>query len=126
MCTLGACVVLEILLYFLDLRFDDDGIESLVMEDDVSTPVTTNIVGYEPFVVVLEPPLVVPESISDFAEETVVEHDDITQLLGSMEVYEETEESIDDRIQVILSHTLYTTPFFFGNALYVCLNEPFT
>ena len=53
------------------------------------------------------------------------EHDDIAQLLGSMEVRDETEKSIDDRIQVIPLCTLHTTRSL-GNALYVCLNKPFT
>ena len=88
-------------------------------------PVTMSVVPHEPFVVVQEPPLVVPESIFDFAEETMGEHDDIAQSLGSMEVREETEKSIDNRIQVILLCTLHTTPFL-GNAWFVCLNEPFT
>ena len=59
-----------------------------------------------------------PDSIFDFAEETMGEHDDLAQSLGSMGVREETEKSIDDRIQVILLCTLYTTPFL-GNALMV-------
>ena len=95
------------------------------MEDVVSTPVTVIVVPHEPSIVVLEPPLVVPNSIFDFAEETMGEHDDIAQSLGSMGVREETEKSIDDRIQVIPLCTLHTTPVL-GNALYVCLNEPFT
>ena len=53
------------------------------------------------------------------------EHDDIAQSLGSMGVREETEKSIDNRIQVFPLCTLHTTPFLV-NALYVCLNEPFT
>ena len=87
--------------------------------------VTVSIVLHEPSVVVLELPLVVPESIFDFAEETMGEHDDIAQLLRSMGVCEETEKSIDNHIQVILLRTLHTTPFL-GNALYLCLNKPFT
>ena len=98
MCTLGASVVLEVLLYCLDLRFDDDGIEPPIMEDVIPAPVTMSIVAHEPSVVVPEPSIVVPESIFDFAEETVGEHDNIVQSLGSMEVREESEESIDDRI----------------------------
>ena len=69
----------------------------------MSAPITMSIVPHEPSVVVPEPPLVVCESIFDFALETMEEHDDIVQSLGSMGVCEETEESIDDRIQVILS-----------------------
>ena len=88
-------------------------------------PVTVSIVPLEPSVVVPEPPLVVPELIFDFSEETIEEHDDIAQSLGSIGVCEETEKSIDDRIQVILLYTLYTTPFL-GNALYVCWNETFS
>ena len=84
-----------------------------------------SVVLHEPSVVVLEPPLVMPYSIFDFAEETMGEHDNIAQLLGSMGVHEETEKSIDDCIQVIPLCTLHTTPFM-GNALYVCLNKPFT
>ena len=72
-----ACVVLEVLMYCVDLRFNDDGIEPLVMEDVVLAPVTVSIVPHEPFVVVPEPPLVVPESIFDFSKETMGEHDDI-------------------------------------------------
>ena len=103
LCSLGACIVLEVLLYCLDLRFDDDGIEPLVMEDVVPVPVTVSIVAHEQFVVVPKPALVVPESIFDFVEETVEEHDDIAQLLGSTGVRQGTEESIDDCIQVVLS-----------------------
>ena len=95
------------------------------MEDVVPTPVTVIVVPHEPSIVVSEPPLVVPNSIFDFAEKTMEEHDDIAQSLGSMEVCEEIEKSIDNRIQVILLCTLHTTPFL-GNALYVCLYEPFT
>ena len=95
------------------------------MEDVVLAPVTMSVVPHEPCVVVLEPPLVVPDSIFDFAKETMWEHDGIAQSLGSMGVREETEKSIDDRIQVTPLCTLHTTPFL-GNALYVCLNEPFT
>ena len=94
------------------------------MEDVVPAPVTVSVVPHEPSVVVLEPPLVVPDSIFDFVGETMGEYDDIAQSLGSMGVCEETEKSIDDRIQVILLCTLHTTPFL-DNALYVCLNEPF-
>ena len=94
------------------------------MEDVVPAPVTVSVVPHEPSVVVLELPLVVPNLIFDFAEETMGEHNDIAQSLGSMEIREETEKSIDDRIQVILLCTLHTTPFL-GNALYVCLNKPF-
>ena len=89
-------------------------------------PIIVSIVAHEPFVVVSELPLVVPELIFDFAEEIVGEHDDITQSLGSMGVCEETEESIDDHIQEILSTPLTHHSVFFGNALYVCLNKPFT
>ena len=95
------------------------------MEDVVPAPVTVIVVLHEPSIVVSEPPLVVPNSIFDFSEETMEEHDDIAQLLGSMGVCEETEKSINDRIQVIPLCTLHTTPVL-GNALYVCLNEPFT
>ena len=95
------------------------------MEDVVPAPVTVSVVPHEQSVVVPELPLVVPESIFDFAKETMGEHDDIAQSVGSMGVSEETEKSIDDRIQVILLRTLHTTPFL-GNALYVCWNEPFT
>ena len=66
-----------------------------------------------------------PDSIFDFAKETMEKHDDIAQSLGSMGVREETKKSIDDRIQVIPLCTLHTTPFL-GNALYICLNKPFT
>ena len=52
-------------------------------------------------------------------------HDDIAQSLGSMGVREETEKSIDNRIKVFPLCTLHTTPFLV-NALYVCLNKPFT
>ena len=68
------------------------------MEDVVPAPVTVSIVAHEPSVVVLKPPLVVPELIIYFVEETMEEHDDIVQSLGSMGVHEETKESIDDRI----------------------------
>ena len=112
LCTPGPCVVLEGLLYCLDLRFDDDGIEPPVMEDIVPDSITVNIVSHEPFVVVSKPPLVVPESIFDFAKETMEEHDDIAQSLGSMGVRQETEESIDNRIHVIRS-TPYTPLCFF-------------
>ena len=95
------------------------------MEDVVPAPATVIVVLHEPSIVVSEPPLVVPDSIFDFAEETMEEHDDIAQSLGSMGVREKTEKSIDDRIQVIPLCTLQTTPVL-GNALYVCLNEPFT
>ena len=95
------------------------------MEDVVPTPITVSVVIHEPFVVVPEPPLVVPDLIFDFAKETMGEHDGITQSLGSMGVCEETEKSIDNRIQVTPLCTLHTT-LFLGNALYVCLNEPFT
>ena len=67
------------------------------------TPITVSIVPHEPFVVVPKLPVVVPESIFDFAEEIGGKYDDIAQSLGSMGVREETEESIDDRIQVSLS-----------------------
>ena len=93
------------------------------MEDVVPALVTVIVVPHEPSIVVSEPPLVVPDSILDFVEETMGEHDDIAQSLGSMGVREETEKSIDDRIQVIPLCTLHTTPVL-GNALYVCLNEP--
>ena len=95
------------------------------MEDVVPAPVTVSVVPHEPSVVVMEPPLVMTDSIFDFAEETMGEHDDIAQSLGSMGVHEKTEKAIDDRIQVIPLCTLHTTPFM-GNALYICLNEPFT
>ena len=98
--------------------------EPPIIEDVVPAPVTVSVVLHEPSVVVLELPLVMPDSIFDFAEETMGEHDDIAQSLGSMGVHEEIEKSIDDRIQVIPLCTLHTTPFL-GNALYVCLNEPF-
>ena len=94
------------------------------MEDVVPAPITVIVVPHEPSVVVSEPPLVLPDSIFDFAEETLGEHDGIAQSLGSMGVREETAKSIDDRIQVIPLCTLHTTPFL-GNALYICLNEPF-
>ena len=68
------------------------------MEDVVPALVTVIVVPHEPSVVVSEPPLVVPDSIFDFAEETMEEHDDIAQSLGSMEVRDETEKSIDNRI----------------------------
>ena len=54
------------------------------MEDVVPTPVTVSVVPHEPSVVVLEPPLVMPNLIFDFAEETMEEHDDIAKSLGSM------------------------------------------
>ena len=94
------------------------------MEDVVPAPVTVIVVPHKPSIVVSKPPLVVPDLIFDFVEETMEEHDDIVQSLRSMGVREETEKSIDDRIQVIPLCTLHTTPFL-GNALYVCLNEPF-
>ena len=78
LCTPGACVVLEVLMYCPNLRFDDDGIKPPVMEDVIPAPVTISIVGHEPSVVVSEQSLVVPKSIFDFVEETVEEHDDIT------------------------------------------------
>ena len=95
------------------------------MEDVVLAPVTVTAVPHEPSIVVSEPPLVLPDSIFDFAEVTMGEHDDNAQSLGSMGVCEETEKSIDNRIQVFPLCTLHTTPFLV-NALYVCLNEPFT
>ena len=95
------------------------------MEDVVSAPVTVIAVPHEPSIVVSKPPLVLIDSIFDFAEVTMGEHDDIAQSLGSMGVREETEKSIDNRIQVFPLCTLHTTPFLV-NALYVCLNEPFT
>ena len=52
------------------------------MEDVVPTPITMIVVPHEPSIVVLEPPLVVPDSIFDFADETMGEHDDIAQSLG--------------------------------------------
>ena len=55
-----AYTVLEVLLYCPDLRVNDDGIKSPVMEDVVPAPVTMSIVAHEPSVVVSEPPLVVP------------------------------------------------------------------
>ena len=94
------------------------------MKDVVPAPDTVIVVPHEPSIVVSEPPLVVPDSIFDFAE-TMGEHDDIAQSLGSMGVREETAKSIDDRIQVIPLCTLHTTPVL-GNALYISLNEPFT
>ena len=112
LCTPGACIILEILLYCPDLRFDDDGIEPFVMEDVIPTLVTVNIVSHEPSLVVPDPPLVVLESIFDFAKE-IVEHDDIALSLGSMGACEETEESIDNRIQVILSTHLTHHSIFF-------------
>ena len=87
----------------------------------MSCQLTVIVVPHEPSIVVSEPSLVVPDSIFDFTEE----HDDIVQSLGSMGIREETEKSIDDHILVIPLCTLYTTPFL-GNALYICLNEPFT
>ena len=95
------------------------------MEDVMPAPVTVIVVPHEPSIVVSEHPLVVPDLIFDFVEGTMGEHDDIAQSLGSMRVREETEKSIDDCIQVIPLYTLHTTPFL-GNALYICLNEPFT
>ena len=83
------------------------------MEDVVPIPITMNIVAHEPFVVVLELPLVVLELIFDFVEETMREHDDIAQSLRSMGVCEETEESIDNHIQVILSTHLTHHSIFF-------------
>ena len=62
------------------------------------TPVTVSVVPHAPFVVVPELPLIVPKSIFDFAKETMGEHDNIAQSLGSMGVCEEIEKSIDDRI----------------------------
>ena len=47
------------------------------MEDVVPALVTVIVVPHEPSIVVSEPPLVVPDSIFDFAEETMGEHDDI-------------------------------------------------
>ena len=47
------------------------------MEDVVPAPVTVSVVPHEPSVVVLEPPLVVRDSIFDFAEETMGGHDGI-------------------------------------------------
>ena len=122
----GACIILEVLLYCPYLRFDDDGIEPPIMKDVVPTPITMNILAHEPFVVVLKLPLVVPKSIFDFDEENVDEHDDIAQSLGSMGIREETKESINNCIQVILSTSLTHHSVFFANALYVCLNKPFT
>ena len=93
------CVVLEVLMYCPDLRVGDDGMEPPVMEDVVPAPVTMSVVPYEPSVdFVLELPLVVLDSIFDFAEETMGEHDDIAQSLESMGVREETEKSIGDHI----------------------------
>ena len=109
----------------LDSRVGEDGMEPPIMEDVVPAPVPVSVVLHEPSVVVLELPLVLPDSIFDFAEETMGEHDDTAQSLGSMGVCEEIEKSIDDRIQVFPLCTLHTT-LFLGNALYVCLNEPFT
>ena len=113
LCIPGACVILEVLLYCPDLRFNDDGIEPLVMEDVVPTPITLSIVAHKPFVVVSKSPLDVHKSIFDFVEETVEEHDDIAQSLGSMGVHLKTEESMDDRIQVILSTHLTQHSIFF-------------
>ena len=64
-------------MYCPDLRVGDDGIEPPVIEDVMPASVTMSVVPHEPSVVVLEPPLVVPDSIFDFAEETMEEHDDI-------------------------------------------------
>ena len=47
------------------------------MEDVMPVPVTVSVVFHEPSVVVLEPPLIVIDSIFDFAEETMGEHDDV-------------------------------------------------
>ena len=85
------------------------------MEDVVPAPAIVIVVPHEPSIVVSEPPLVVPDSIFDFAEETMGEHDDIALSLGSMGVREETEKSFDNRIQVIPLCTLHTTPVL-GNA----------
>ena len=82
------------------------------MEDVVPTPVTVIVVLHEPSVVVSEPPLVVPDLIFDFAKETMGEHDNTAQSLGSMGVRDETEKSIDDRIQVIPLCTLHTISVF--------------
>ena len=51
--------------------------EPPVMEDVVPAPVTVIMVRHEPSIVVSEPPLVVPDSIFDFTEKTMGEHDDI-------------------------------------------------
>ena len=47
------------------------------MEDVVPAPVTVSVVPHEPSIVVLEPPVVVPDLIFDFAKETMGEHDGI-------------------------------------------------
>ena len=100
-------------MYCPNLRFNDDGIEPPVMEDVMPISVIMSIVAHEPSVVVPEPPLVVLESIFDSADETVEKHDDIAQSLGSIGVREEKVESIDNRIQVILStHLTHHSVFF--------------
>ena len=60
------CIVIEVLLYYPDLKFDDDGIKPPVMEFVVSTLVIVSIIAHEPSIVFPKPPLVVPESIFDF------------------------------------------------------------
>ena len=62
LCTPRACVVLEVLLYCPNLRFDDDGIKPPAIEDVVPAPVIVSIVALEPSIVVPESPLVVLES----------------------------------------------------------------
>ena len=47
------------------------------MEDVVPARIIVSVVPYEPSVVAPELPLVVPDSIFDFANETMGEHDDI-------------------------------------------------
>ena len=47
------------------------------MEDVMPARVTVIVIPHEPSIAVSEPPLVVPDSIFDFAEETMGEHDDI-------------------------------------------------
>ena len=126
LCTPRTCIVLKVLLYCSNLRFDDDGIEPPVMEDVVPAPVTMSIVAHNPFVVVSELPLVVLESIFDFVKETMGEHDDIAQSLESMGSVRKLRNPLTIAFRLFSLHTLHTIPFFFGNALYVCLNEPFT
>ena len=47
------------------------------MEDVVLAPITMSVVPHEPSIVVLEPPLVMADSIFEFSEETMGKHDDI-------------------------------------------------
>ena len=51
--------------------------EPPIKEDVVPASATVIVVPHEPSIVVSEPTLVVPDSIFDFAEETMGEHDDI-------------------------------------------------